>query len=245
MAGERKAFPKYVIVYNEILELIQQGLYPEESRLPSEEELSLQMDVSRMTLRKALNLLKEDGIIESRHGLGNYVRAEAVKAETGIEKCGNPVRKICRCPLEHTVFSMELRPANQYIQHIFKRKGSVSLEARRRYLSKGTMAAYSYSAVLVDMLDEYGLDLNQPKEVERFLETDIYESSHRVRLEMQVTAEGQSIEEEEFYCPGRSYFRIFEEIYNQKGEMLVFTKHFVPCEDVNILLNWYQQHASY
>ena len=61
MSGEKKVFPKFVITYNEILGLIQQGLYPEESKLPPEEELALQMNVSRMTLRKSLNLLKEDG----------------------------------------------------------------------------------------------------------------------------------------------------------------------------------------
>ena len=54
MSGEKKAFPKFVITYNEILGLIQQGLYPEESKLPPEEELALQMNVSRMTLRKSL-----------------------------------------------------------------------------------------------------------------------------------------------------------------------------------------------
>ena len=49
----------------------------------------------------------------------------------------------------------------------------------------------------------------------------------------------QSIEEEEFYRPDRLFLMIFEEIYNQKGEMLVFTKHFIPYEEVDLLLNWY------
>lgn len=239
MPGERKAFPKYVIIYNEILGLIHQGLYPEESRLPPEEELALQMEVSRMTLRKALNLLKEDGIIESRHGMGNYVRSQTMKAEVGLEKCGSPVRKVCMHPLDQMEFSMDLKPANEYIQHIFKRKGSVSLESRRRYRSRGELMGYSYSAILMDVLDRFQLDLNQPDQVECFLETDIYELSHRVRMEMKVTADSQSIVEEEFYQPGRLFLSIFEEIYNQKGEMLVFTKHFVPCEHINILLNWY------
>lgn len=240
MPGERKAFPKYVVIYNEILGLIHQGLYPEESRLPPEEELALQMNVSRMTLRKALNLLKEDGIIESRHGMGNYVRSQTVKAEVGIEKSGSPVRKVCGHPLDEMEFSMDLKPANEYIQHIFKRKGSVTLETRRRYRSRGQMMGYSYSAILMDVLDNFSLDLNKPEQVEQFLETDIYEMSHRVRMEMKVTADSPSIADEEFYKPGRIFFSIFEEIYNQKGEMLVFTKHFVPCEDVTMLLNWYQ-----
>ena len=239
MSGEKKAFPKFVITYNEILGLIQQGLYPEESKLPPEEELALQMNVSRMTLRKSLNLLKEDGIIEARHGMGNYVRKQTAKAEIGMEKPGSPVRKVVKHQPDQMDFSMELRPANEYIQHIFKRKGSVSLEARRRYRFQGLMVGYSYSAILGDVLDGYELDLNKEEQVRRFLELDIYEHFHRVRMEMKVTAQGQSIEEEEFYRPDRLFLMIFEEIYNQKGEMLVFTKHFVPYEEVDLLLNWY------
>ncbi len=170
MSGEKKAFPKFVITYNEILGLIQQGLYPEESKLPPEEELALQMNVSRMTLRKSLNLLKEDGIIEARHGMGNYVRKQTAKAEIGMEKPGSPVRKVVKHQPDQMDFSMELRPANEYIQHIFKRKGSVSLEARRRYRFQGLMVGYSYSAILGDVLDGYELDLNKEEQVRRFLE---------------------------------------------------------------------------
>ena len=179
MSGEKKAFPKFVITYNEILGLIQQGLYPEESKLPPEEELALQMNVSRMTLRKSLNLLKEDGIIEARHGMGNYVRKQTAKAEIGMEKPGSPVRKVLRRQPDQMEFSMELRPANEYIQHIFKRKGSVSLEARRRFRFQGVMIGYSYSAILADVLDGYELDLNKEEQVQRFLECDIYEHFHR------------------------------------------------------------------
>ena len=241
MSGEKKAFPKFVITYNEILGLIQQGLYPEESKLPPEEELALQMNVSRMTLRKSLNLLKEDGIIEARHGMGNYVRKQTAKAEIGMEKPGSPVRKVVKHQPDQMDFSMELRPANEYIQHIFKRKGSVSLEARRRYRFQGLMVGYSYSAILGDVLDGYELDLNKEEQVRRFLELDIYEHFHRVRMEMKVPSRPGFIRpmKEEFYRPDRLFLMIFEEIYNQKGEMLVFTKHFIPYEEVDLLLNWY------
>ncbi|EPE8322752.1 GntR family transcriptional regulator [Escherichia albertii] len=41
--------------------------------LPSEAELSLHYNVSRNTLRKALSVLENDGIIQRKHGSGTYI----------------------------------------------------------------------------------------------------------------------------------------------------------------------------
>ena len=51
---------KHVKIYNELYELIQNGTYEPGSQLPSETTLSATMNVSRMTLRKALTLLRVD-----------------------------------------------------------------------------------------------------------------------------------------------------------------------------------------
>ena len=50
------------------------GEYPIDSKLPNEFELSKQFNVSRVTLRKAIAGLAEDGLIEKIHGVGTFVR---------------------------------------------------------------------------------------------------------------------------------------------------------------------------
>ncbi len=64
---------KFQSLYSQLREAIQAGLYPVGSKLPSENEFCTQFDVSRGTLRKALELLAEDGLIHSLHGKGVYV----------------------------------------------------------------------------------------------------------------------------------------------------------------------------
>ena len=64
---------KYVQVYNKILKMIEQGQLVSGEKLPSEEILTKEFDVSRVTLRTALSLLKEDGFITSIHGKGHYI----------------------------------------------------------------------------------------------------------------------------------------------------------------------------
>jgi GntR family transcriptional regulator len=44
--------------------------------LPSESELSAEYDVSRVTVRRALELLREEGLVDSRQGFGWYVSGE-------------------------------------------------------------------------------------------------------------------------------------------------------------------------
>ena len=67
---------KHVKIYNELYELIQNGTYEPGSQLPSETTLSATMNVSRMTLRKALTLLREDGLIKDVQGVGHFVQMQ-------------------------------------------------------------------------------------------------------------------------------------------------------------------------
>lgn len=56
-----------------MLSKIVDGEFVENSKLPTEIELSKQLQVSRPVLRQALARLREDGVISSRQGSGSYV----------------------------------------------------------------------------------------------------------------------------------------------------------------------------
>lgn len=65
--------PKYQVVHDEILERLQSGRYAIGMRLPTEGELSRAFDVSRVTVRKALEMLVRAGFLTSRQGSGYSV----------------------------------------------------------------------------------------------------------------------------------------------------------------------------
>lgn len=67
--------PKYLQIHGELLDRITSGQWPPDSLLPSQQELAAQFGVSIMTLRQALQLLADDGLIQARHGSGTYVSA--------------------------------------------------------------------------------------------------------------------------------------------------------------------------
>ncbi len=64
---------KYIIIYGDILTKIEEGVYQRNSKLPSEKELMDSYDVSRDTIRKALKLLEEGGIIHKIKGKGSLI----------------------------------------------------------------------------------------------------------------------------------------------------------------------------
>lgn len=63
----------YKQVYDQLKTRIQDGTYPLNEKLPLEQELVDEFAVSSITLKKALELLKEDGYISRRPRVGTFV----------------------------------------------------------------------------------------------------------------------------------------------------------------------------
>jgi len=66
--------PKYIRIRDWLLDRILSSGLTRGDRLPSEHDLIRQFDVSRVTVRQALEALREDGIVESHHGKGWFLR---------------------------------------------------------------------------------------------------------------------------------------------------------------------------
>lgn len=66
--------PKYIRVRDWLMEHILSSGFARGEKLPSESDLVRRFDVSRVTVRQALEALRAEGIIESRHGKGWFLR---------------------------------------------------------------------------------------------------------------------------------------------------------------------------
>lgn len=64
---------KYVVLYNDLKEKIDTGIYRENDMLPSENELVKTYNVSRITVSKALHMLVDDGYVTREQGKGSFV----------------------------------------------------------------------------------------------------------------------------------------------------------------------------
>lgn len=75
----------YLQVIDHLKQDIENGIYKEREKLPSEFDLAKQLGVSRATLREALRILEEENVIIRRHGVGTFVNAKPLFT-SGIEQ---------------------------------------------------------------------------------------------------------------------------------------------------------------
>ncbi|BFM07499.1 GntR family transcriptional regulator [Halioxenophilus aromaticivorans] len=73
MLKEKTNVPLYVQVARTLKEEIVAGVYPVGTLLPTEEALCERFSVSRYTVREALRILRDDGLVASRRGAGTSV----------------------------------------------------------------------------------------------------------------------------------------------------------------------------
>ena len=74
--------PLYARIQEYIAELILTGKLAPDSKIQSEREFSDDLGVSRMTVRRAITELVNEGLLERRHGSGTYVARPKVTYES-------------------------------------------------------------------------------------------------------------------------------------------------------------------
>ena len=72
--------PKYARVLSELQERISEGIYAPGSLLPSEDQLTKEFGVSRTTVIRAVQILKQEGWVDSQQGTGRFVRGRPASA---------------------------------------------------------------------------------------------------------------------------------------------------------------------
>ncbi|MEQ8965480.1 MAG: GntR family transcriptional regulator [Azospirillaceae bacterium] len=69
----RAGAPRYLRLARDLADRIAQGEFKPGDALPPERRIAQLYDVSRVTVRRALEHLASDGVVEARHGSGTYV----------------------------------------------------------------------------------------------------------------------------------------------------------------------------
>lgn len=73
--------PLYKKIYEDLLDKINSGYYPEFTKLPTEVELAEQYNVSRLTIRQATQMLVNSGKVEKRRRRGTIVTGKKIEQE--------------------------------------------------------------------------------------------------------------------------------------------------------------------
>lgn len=88
----------YLRVIEKIKQDIDDGVYREGEKLPSEFELSKQLGVSRATLREALRILEDEKFVVRKHGVGTFISSKP-PFTSGIEELFSVTDMITRAKM--------------------------------------------------------------------------------------------------------------------------------------------------
>ena len=227
----------FVRVYEQMLQLLRDGTFPEDTWLPSEPKLAAMLGVSRMTLRQALTLLREDGLIRKQQGKGNYVIRQGKRPHQNLDALGHPVYQCCALAIDDVELDFRIEVPNAQNMELLQRDSAVMIVVDRWYRSGGSIVAYSLTLIPVEALHELHIKLNQADTLLQTLENSIYLQAERATLFISSTAVGNFISGK-YVMPSKEVMLIREDIYlNDDPAPVVCTKHYIRKDCCHIEIN--------
>lgn len=161
--------PLYVTVYETICQWLKDGKYKPGDKLPGENILAEQFQVSRGTLRQAMLLLQEDGLIGNHQGKGNIVLSNQDMQLSGLEKVGNPIIDFCVQPIDKVVTTIGFQPPTQKHQKVLKlRPSSIVAVINITYFHQDSPVGFAMIYMPHEFLDKGNVDLENTDSVYAF-----------------------------------------------------------------------------
>jgi DNA-binding GntR family transcriptional regulator len=225
---------KFLAVYNQLFKMINEGVFPEGSRLPSEPELSKLIGVSRTTLRQALALLQDDGLIKNIRGKGNFIIKSHSDKPMGLETIGHPVYRCLTDTIDEVKMQMHIEPSTDYINQTLGRKTAVAVVIDRWYKSQGNPSAYSFTLIPVETISKFNIDLNDNDRVLRFVEKEIYEITSNIIVEVKYSTAGNISAKVSPISPENQFYLIQETLYEDSEFPMASNKHYLPMKSSSI-----------
>lgn len=182
-----KMVPSYVYVYNKLYQDIVNGIYENGQLLQSENQLSKEYNISRNTLRQALAVLMQDGLIYKVQGKGTFVRKES-----------QPLKKIYNFILEGkekiiTDVTMDYninKPTEIAKNKLALEEGMQVFACDSNYFADSYVIAHSFAQIPMRFISSDKADLDNKDSLFQLVNRRIYEKAVKSKLTVQCILSG-------------------------------------------------------
>lgn len=231
-----KKVPRCVGVYNRLFEMIKAKEFGDSGKLPAEPGLAKMMGVSRTTLRQALDLLEEDGLVKCMQGKGNFIIKSEVKKKSGLEILSNPIS--CSLIDEITEIEIDFRieAGNEYTAQIMERNVAIVVFVDRWFKSGDKVIGYSISVIPAETILASDIDLNNKERLLNYLETEVYSTAKYSAIKVGFSEIGNISSVKYDLGKDNKCHLLSETLYGKQNVPIVFTKHYIPLEEANIVI---------
>lgn len=228
---------RYVTVYNKLFKMINEGFFPEDSRLPSEPELAKELGISRTTLRQALALLQDDGLIKNIRGKGNFIIKKKSPQMSGLEKIGHIIYKCIESPIDNVEMEFKIEPPSDYITKVLGKKAVAAISMDRWYIYKGDTMAYTFTIIPIETISSLNIDLNNKEEFLNFIEKDVFNKCNDSTVEIKFSTSGNFATKKHPIYSESKFYLIEEKLYMSSEFPIVVNKHYLPIQSSIIKIN--------
>lgn len=235
----KEKIPSYVPIYNKLYSDIVSGVYEDGSQLPSESALTEKYGVSRNTLRQALTVLTEDGLITKSQGRGTLVtRRNDLKPTVGRHII-NPMIQCAKDAVEGIDIAFNFAPPTDVARNkLGINANEIIMASNVLYLVKGKPIGRAFIQIPARHIEKIHVDLTDEDQVSALVNTTLFEIADSAILSVRVIrAEGESVTF--LQVPQEEPLLYVEEIlYTKEKEALARCKfYFIPEKyDVSLML---------
>ncbi len=224
MLQKNSATPLYNQLVTVLIDYIKATLSVDEKML-SEREICEKFEVSRTTVRAALNELEEMGFIYKRHGKGTYVSGlwKEMKNLSDAYSFTEQMRKLGKVP-KTDIVSFEKVSAIPYIaENLGLQPGENVYKLRR--LRKADGMTMMVETTFIPALYFQNLNLKQLESMPLYeLYPTLYNQEIKYADEEFFASVTQKKEAEQLEIPvGSACLRIYRKTYNQDNKLIEFT----------------------
>ena len=227
----------YVEIYDCLYKRIMSNEFPDGSRLPSETKLAEMLATSRVTLRQALSLLKEDGLIKSVQGSGNIVTKSKRHAPEGFEKIAHPVHLCCEHFPDDVEMEFRVELTTDYIKSMFPQETTAFIVVDRWYKHKGELIAFTVTFIPAEAASSLEIDLTDEDAFMQLLEEGVYETATSSAVEIKAAHTGSFITNR-YDVPEDNVAQLISEyLYFDDNNPCIFNKHYLLTPYHSIRIN--------
>ncbi len=225
-------------VYDKIYSLIATGSIPYGDALPTEEKLAEQFKVSRVTIRRALDILKEDGFIKGKRGQGNFVVKDLTdESLVGLEKMTHPLYRSIVCSIDQVVIDLTTTFSNSHDCSVLKTTSATIIKTTRWYQSEEQFVAFCQSIIDPHFIEASNVS-TEPTVLLDFLEKEIYQKALQAHYELLFVHVPDSVLSRKIQNDqSESYLLLREILYSSIGTTVCENKFYIPLTQARIQFN--------
>ena len=175
--------PSYVPIYNMLYSDIVNGLYESGTALPSENFLSEKYKVSRHTIRQALTILNEDGLIIKQQGKGSIITSKNKSYSNHDKQIFNLMTECSKEEIDEVYIKYNFFPPTDIaVEKLGIKTSEIVMASNNIYYIKKKAVGHGFFQIPVKYIDELPIDLNLEKDVSELINKKIFEMADSAKI---------------------------------------------------------------